>query len=178
MAANPAAAAFRARPNPSPASFASQPYFGIHAFFLLAPDGARTPVRYRLAPAQGSHVLSDAELAGKGPSYLFDELRTHGRMSFALQAQVGAPEDPTDDSTKVWPEEREVVELGRVEFDEVLGEEEDGEVAKRVIFDPVPRVEGVEASADPLIEVRAAVYLISGRIRREAEMGGCPVMKN
>lgn len=99
-------------------------------------------------------------------------------MSFALQAQVGAPEDPTDDSTQQWPEEREVVELGRVEFDEVLGEEEDGEVAKRVIFDPVPRVEGVEASADPLIEVRAAVYLISGRIRREAEMGGCPVMKN
>jgi catalase len=37
-----------------------------------------------------------------------------------------------------------------------------------VIFDPIPRVEGVEASDDPLLEMRAAVYLVSGRGRRAA----------
>ena len=31
------------------------------------------------------------------------------------------------------------------------------------------RVEGVEASDDPLLDVRAAVYLISGKGRRAAE---------
>lgn len=39
---------------------------------------------------------------------------------------------------------------------------------KRIIYDPVPRyMEGVDVSDDPLLEVRTAVYLISGRIRRE-----------
>jgi catalase len=36
------------------------------------------------------------------------------------------------------------------------------------IFDPIPRVDGIDASDDPLLELRAAVYLISGRRRRAA----------
>jgi len=39
---------------------------------------------------------------------------------------------------------------------------------KKIIFDPIPRVEGVDASADPLLEMRAALYLISGQQRRAA----------
>ena len=39
----------------------------------------------------------------------------------------------------------------------------------RIIFDPIPRVDGIEASADPLFEPRANIYLMSGRRRREAE---------
>jgi catalase len=39
---------------------------------------------------------------------------------------------------------------------------------KHIIFDPIPRVEGIEASADPLLELRAAIYLLSGRRRRAA----------
>jgi hypothetical protein len=39
---------------------------------------------------------------------------------------------------------------------------------QRVIFDPIPRVDGIEASADPLFEPRANIYLMSGRRRRAA----------
>jgi catalase len=39
---------------------------------------------------------------------------------------------------------------------------------KHIIFDPIPRVDGIEPSADPLLELRAAVYLLSGRRRRAA----------
>jgi catalase len=39
---------------------------------------------------------------------------------------------------------------------------------KQVIFDPIPRLAGIEPSDDPLLELRAAVYLISGRKRRTA----------
>jgi catalase len=39
---------------------------------------------------------------------------------------------------------------------------------QRIIFDPIPRVDGIEASADPLFEPRANVYLMSGRRRRAA----------
>jgi catalase len=38
---------------------------------------------------------------------------------------------------------------------------------RRVIFDPIPRVDGTEASAGPLSQARADLYLISGR-RRQA----------
>jgi catalase len=39
---------------------------------------------------------------------------------------------------------------------------------KHIIFDPIPRVDGIEPSDDPLLELRAAIYLISGRRRRAA----------
>jgi hypothetical protein len=39
---------------------------------------------------------------------------------------------------------------------------------QRIIFDPIPRVDGIEPSADPLLEFRAAIYLLSGRERRVA----------
>ena len=34
----------------------------------------------------------------------------------------------------------------------------------------MPRVDGIEASADPLLELRAAIYLLSGRRRRAAQL--------
>jgi hypothetical protein len=39
---------------------------------------------------------------------------------------------------------------------------------QQIIFDPIPRADGIEASADPLFEPRANIYLMSGRRRREA----------
>jgi len=47
-----------------------------------------------------------------------------------------------------------------------LRKKENAKEQKKKIFDPIPRVEGVGASSDPLLEMRATVYLISGRERR------------
>jgi len=44
--------------------------------------------------------------------------------------------------------------------------------ARRIIFDPIPRVDGIEPSADPLFQPRADVYLLSGRRRRAADQPG------
>ncbi len=41
---------------------------------------------------------------------------------------------------------------------------------KQIIFDPIPRIDGIEASSDPLLELRASIYLLSGRRRRTATM--------
>ena len=38
----------------------------------------------------------------------------------------------------------------------------------KMIFDPVPRVDGIDSSGDPLIELRSEIYLQSGRRRRAA----------
>jgi catalase len=39
---------------------------------------------------------------------------------------------------------------------------------RKIIFDPVPRVDGIDPSGDPLTQVRADLYLLSGRRRRAA----------
>jgi len=80
--------------------------------------------------------------------------------------QVARNDDVVDDATVHWPEDRQLVELGRLELTAPVPNNPREE--KQIIFDPIPRVDGIEPSADPLLELRAAVYLISGRRRRAA----------
>jgi catalase len=60
----------------------------------------------------------------------------------------------------------QVVELGTVSLTEKVAD--DAHEQKDIIFDPIPRLDGIEPSDDPLLELRAATYLISGRRRRAA----------
>jgi catalase len=39
---------------------------------------------------------------------------------------------------------------------------------RKIIFDPIPRVDGIDPAGDPLTPVRSAIYLLSGRRRRAA----------
>lgn len=170
---NPSAAAFVQAPKPSPVSFATERYFGVNAFTLVSSDGKRTNVRYRVVPVAGLATLSDDEVKQKSDSYLSDEIVervSSSPVELKLLAQIAQSGDPTDDATKHWPEDREVVELGRVRLESTLPEEESKRLQKQVIFDPIPRVDGVEASDDPLLDVRAALYLISGKGRRAADL--------
>lgn len=61
-----------------------------------------------------------------------------------------------------------MAELGTLRIETTLSEAESRVQQKRIIFDPIPRIEGVEASDDPLLDIRANVYLISGQQRRSA----------
>lgn len=115
-------------------------------------------------------TLEAEALKAKGPDYLQDEIKNRvaesGSFSFKLVAQVAEPGDIVDDATEHWPETRALVELGNITVDSVVADE--AKEVKYIIFDPIPRVAGVEPSADPLLEMRAAVYLLSGRERRTA----------
>jgi catalase len=70
-----------------------------------------------------------------------------------------------NDATIHWPAYRPVVHFGSVDL---TSQAPDDEFHRRIIFDPIPRVDGIEASDDPLLELRAAIYLLSGRRRRQA----------
>ena len=59
-----------------------------------------------------------------------------------------------------------MVELGTITLTDRV--DDDAQEQKKIIFDPIPRLDGIEPSDDPLLELRAAVYLISGRRRRAA----------
>ena len=168
---NPAAAAFFQAPKPFPKSLANENFYGVNAFKLIDKNGKGTFVRYRITPEAGYSALSDEEVKEKSATYLFDELADRlgtESITFKLHAQIGEEGDPTNDATKHWPESRKLVELGTIRIDEVEPRVESKKEQQRIIYDPIPRVEGVEASDDPLLDMRAAMYLISGKERRAA----------
>lgn len=139
------------------------------ALKLIDAEGKATFIRYHIVPEAGVSTLSADEAKDKDPNYLHKELTERlaaGPISFKIKAQVAAEGDVTDDATVHWPADRQVVELGTVTVDSVLPD--NAKEQKHIIYDPIPRVQGVEPSDDPLLEMRAAVYLISGKERRAA----------
>jgi catalase len=87
-------------------------------------------------------------------------------VKFDVRVQLADAGDVVDDATIHWPETREVLTLGTVTLDAMVSDDAAGQ--KTIIFDPIPRLEGIAPSDDPLLELRAAIYLISGRRRRAA----------
>jgi catalase len=63
---------------------------------------------------------------------------------------------------RILPEE--VVDFGTVQLDAIVPENDAEQ--RRIIFDTMARVQGIESSGDPLREPRASLYLASGRRRR------------
>ena len=169
LGANPAALAFVQAPKPAPSSFAREAFYGLNALEFLNADGKSTYFRYRILPVAGEDHLDEATTKEKGPDFLYEELQkrvAEETVSFRVVAQLAEEGDEVNDATVHWPESRSLVELGTVKVGKVLAE--NAKEQKRIIYDPIPRVKGIETSDDPLLEMRAAVYLISGKERRAA----------
>ena len=170
LGSHPKALRFVQAPKPPPSSFSREPYFGVTALKFVSPEGKDTYFRYRVVPEEGVDTIDAATAKEKGPNYLFDEIEERlkkGSFRLKLVAQLAEEGDVTDDNGDHWPEERKLVELGTLKVDSVAEDYE--KKSKNIIMDPIPRVEGIEPSEDPLLELRAALYLISGRQRRAAE---------
>jgi len=169
LGAHPAALAFVQSPKPNPSSFARESYFGVTAMRFTNQDGVSRYGRYRIAPEAGNDFLDDATAAAKSPDYLFDEIAERvakGPIKFHILVQLAEEGDVVDDATIHWPEERTQIELGTLALTEPVADS--AREQQHLIFDPIPRIDGIEPSDDPLLELRAAVYLISGRRRRSA----------
>lgn len=173
LSRHPETVRFLQDPKPSSVSFATQHYFGVNAFKLIR-NGKATFVRYCIVPVAGLEYLSNQELKSKFATYLFDETSKRletGPFMFKLLAQIAEEGDITDDATNIWPEERKNVEFGLIKVEKSLSDEESLKEQKRIIFDPIPRVDGVNVSDAPMLDIRANLYLISGEQRREAKDG-------
>jgi catalase len=169
LGTRPAALAFVQAPKPTPASFAQESYFGLTAMRFTNPAGVSRYGRYRILPEAGKEHLKAAVAAAKGPNYLFDELEQRiakEPVKFKVVVQLAEDGDTVNDVTVQWPENRKFLELGTLSFTEPVLDE--AHEQKQIIFDPIPRVDGIEPSDDPLLELRAAIYLLSGRRRRAA----------
>ena len=157
------------KPKPAPSSFARESYFGILAVRFTNKDGKGRYGRYRIIPEAGNDHLTPDAAAAKSANYLFDEISERlakGPVKFRVVAQLANDGDVVDNATVYWPEDRTQLDLGTVALTAPVADGA-GE-QQQIIFDPIPRVDGIEPSDDPLFELRAALYLISGRRRRAA----------
>jgi catalase len=169
LGSHPKALEFVQTPKPCPSSFARETFFGVTAMRFTNQDGLARHGRYRITPYAGNDHLDDATAQSKGPNFLFDELTERiasGPVSFQLLLQVAGADDVVDDATIHWPEERPVIALGKIVLETLVPD--NAHEQKNIIFDPIPRLDGIEPSDDPLLELRAAVYLLTGRRRRQA----------
>ncbi len=170
LGSHPAALRFVQTPKPFPSSLARDTFYGVTAFRFTNANGESKYGRYRIVPNAGSDYLTEDAVSHLAADYHYEELARRVKQApirFNVLVQVAAPGDVTDDATIHWPEDRKIVELGTIELTEVL--EDSLAQQKHIIFDPIPRVDGIEPSADPLLELRAAIYLLSGRERRTAK---------
>jgi catalase len=169
---HPAALAFVQKPKPAPSSFARESFFAIMAVRFTNKDGKSRYGRYRILPEAGNDHLTAAAAAAKGANYLFNELTERlakGPIKFKIVAQLANDGDIVNDATLHWPEDRTLLDLGTIALTTTVAN--DAQEQQQTIFDPIPRVDGIDPSDDPLFELRAALYLISGRRRRNAAVG-------
>jgi len=166
---HPRTLAFVQTPKPAPSSFARETYFGVTAMRFLNSDGVSRHGRYRITPDAGTEHLDADTAKSKGANFLYDELTARiakGPVGFQILVQVANPDDVVDDATVHWPEDRPLINFGKLVLKNPVSD--NALEQKGIIFDPIPRVDGIEPSLDPLLELRAAIYLLSGRRRRQA----------
>ncbi len=167
LATHPKAMKAVTAPKPTPVSYATEPYFGVNAFLFTNKDGKARYGRYQFIPEAGAQFLPDEDAAKKPPSFLLDELDdrlSKGPAKFRLVVQLAAEGDPVNDATAVWPDGRPTVELGTLYITHPVA---NNDAAQRALaYDPLRLVDGIEASDDPILEVRSAAYAVSRRRRK------------
>ena len=145
-----------------PPSFANCRYNGLHAFAFVNGEGEERYGRYSWIPEAGEKTLPEEEIEGTARDYLQDEIRERlaaRPVAFTLRVQLAGDGDAIEDPTVAWPEERETLELGRLELSEVVEDPETPD--SPLVFDPVNVVDGIECSADEILAARSKAYSVS-----------------
>ena len=167
LAAHPNAKRFVEAPKPIPTSFVREAFFAVTAFKFTNADGVSRYGRFRIRPEAGTQYLSGEAAAAKSQDFLFDEIGPRlakEPAKLGVFVQIAEPGDDVADASVTWPDNRTEILFGTI----ALTARVDDQVSDRrkIIFDPIPRVDGIDSSGDPLTEVRSDVYLLSGRRRR------------
>ena len=155
---------------PVPASFGSVNYWGANAFEFVNAKNESQFVRWQFAPVAGVVGLTDEQIKAMPDDILADELRQRVAatpVAFDFNVQLADKTDQLVDPTKVWPDSRKVVSVGKLMIDKV--EPAAGGACESITFNPLVLPKGVKPSADPVLLARAAPYAISlGRRLTEA----------
>jgi len=167
LQSHPAALKFVQDLRSTPASFATESFFGNNAFRFVSSSDATQAGRYQIVPEAGVQYLDDSAAKSKSPDFLAEDLKTRltkGPVRFRLLLQLADPGDSTSDSSIVWPDSRKKVELGTISVVSLVPDNAAAE--NELAFDPTRLTDGIELSDDPLPLLRSRVYAISAAPRR------------
>ena len=153
-----------------PPSYANCAFNSLHAFGFTVDGGEPRWGRYRWEPEAGEQTLSDEEIDATSRDYLQEEIverLEREPVVFTLQFKLAAEGDPLDDPTAAWPDDRDVVTLGRLEVTSVAEDAEpDGSV---LVFDPVNVIDGIVLPDDEIVHTRSKAYSVSVERRMAAK---------
>jgi catalase len=173
LAAHPNAKRFVDTPKPIPTSFAREAFFAVTSFKFTNANSVSRHGRFRIRPEGGTEYLSEEQAAAKSENFLFDEIGqrlTRGPVKLGVFVQMAESGDDVADASVPWPDSHTEIQFGTITL---TARVDDTELERRkIIFDPLPRVDGIDSSGDPLTEVRSDIYLLSGRRRRAASGDG------
>ncbi|MFL6707467.1 MAG: catalase family peroxidase [Massilia sp.] len=156
-ATHPPARAFLQAAKPAPASFASQPYFAVNTFKFTNAAGKISYGRYRMVPETPARYLSAVQTGAAAAAYLQTEMAQRlaaGPVTMRLQLQIAEAGDPLEDPSMTWPENRRIVELGRLT---ITAPAEQSAERDQAVFLPDELPDGIEP-ADPMISARTRAY--------------------
>ena len=148
-----------------PDSYATIPYYGLHAFKWTDADGGERFVRYALRPQARGSRLAPWRARRRGADYLQREIAERVSASavvFSLELQIADPGDPVDDPSAAWPPQRRRLHAGTLRIDRLDTDRERGDDV--LVFDPSRVTDGIECSDDPVLCFRPGAY--SESIRR------------
>lgn len=158
-AAHPEGESFRAWQSAyiASGSYTTERYHSINAFWLVAKDGTRQPVRWQAEPLNEKNSVTY-----DGPDALSEELSQRiatEPVRFSLVFILALPDDPVTDPSQPWPQERSRINAGTIEITQVSAQR--GGVCDGINFDPLVLPSGLEPSQDPILHARSAAYAIS-----------------
>ena len=156
-------AALRKNKAPIAASFATQQWWAIHAFWLVDAQGDQTPAKFSWRPVAPARSVDREAAKALPPDYLIEDLRERlagtGQVEFDLVLTIGRQTDVLDDAAEAWPEDRPEVAVGRLALDRVVTDAD----PRRFIPNRVG--DGIRCTADPLLQARVQTYAESFRRR-------------
>ncbi|WP_248797513.1 catalase family peroxidase [Pseudomonas sp. MWU13-2105] len=153
------------------ASYATESYNGLNAFYLVDAAGRRQAVRWGLVPLSQDAAGATAP---DGADFLARDLALRlaaGPLKWQLRLTLANPGDPTEDASRQWTGEHRVLNAGTLVLESTQSQD-DGD-CRDINYDPLILPSGIEASADPLLAARSAAYA-SSYLRRTSEVGALP----
>jgi len=156
------------------ASYATETYNSVNAFYLVSASGQKQAVRWSVTPlardAAGATVPEGADFLEKD---LVQRL-AEGPLRWQLNITLANPGDPVNDASKTWPDGRKVINAGTLVLEKTQPQLS-GE-CRDINYDPLVLPAGIEGSDDPLLAARSAGYADS-YLRRTSEVGQLPAAK-
>lgn len=144
----------------TPASFATTRFWAMHAYVLDTASGERQAVRFSFEPVSKEGRLP---FTTKDMELELLERMVDAPVCFRLMMTLAAPDDPINDPSIQWPDDRLVIDVGHLEL-----KEKRADLAENFVFDPTVETSGFSCSDDPVLHYRSKVYAESYR-RRSSE---------